>query len=87
MDAGERRPRISEEDVETRSIERRAFLGRFTAAAGMAGLLGLTAACEPTDSCDGDQGGDPINSDSDSADSPTFDSDSGDACDSDGLTF
>jgi hypothetical protein len=78
--------RIRAEDIESRPIARRTFLGRFTAA-GVVGLVGFTAACEPTDSCDGDQGGDPIQSDDDGTDSVTFDQDSGDPCDSDGVSF
>lgn len=85
MGSEERRPTIREEDVESRPIERRAFLGRFTRAAGVAGILGLTTGCEPTDSCDGDQGGDPIRSDSDQRDASRFDRDTGDPCDSDGV--
>ena len=72
--------RIREDDVEARPIERRTFLGRFGAVAGMAGLLGWTAGCgdEGSDACDNDVG-DPI--DDDPTDS--FDNDQGDPCDSD----
>jgi hypothetical protein len=70
-------PKIREEDVESRPIERRAFLGRFGAVAGMAGLFGWTVGCsEGSDSCD--QDGDPADAD------PTDPVDSdGDSCDSD----
>jgi len=69
-------PRIREEDVEARPIERRAFLGRFGAVAGMAGLLGWTVGCgEDSEACDQDTG-DPV--DADPTDS--VDSDTGDPC-------
>jgi hypothetical protein len=79
MQPPDENPKIREEDVESRPIERRAFLGRFGAVAGMAGLLGWTVGCsEGSDSCDQDDG-DPVDTD------PTdgVDSDSGDPCDSD----
>ncbi len=74
------RPRIREEDIESRPIERRAFLGRFSAVAGMAGLLGLTAACgESSDACRDQDSGDPVDQDP----GDPADSDLGDPCDSD----
>ena len=79
MSQSDESPRIREEDVEARPIERRTFLGRFGAVAGMAGLLGWTVGCsESSDSCDTDSG-DPVDND------PTdgVDSDFGDPCDSD----
>lgn len=81
---GEERSSIREEDVRSRSIRRRAFLERFGVAAGMTGLLGLTAGCERTDSCDADEG-DPIMADSDQVDEPVVDADAGDPCDADGV--
>ena len=72
-------PAIREEDVETRSIERRTFLGRFGVAAGLVGIVGWTAGCgSESDSVDSDSG-DPA--DSDPTDS--VDSDFGDPADSD----
>ena len=84
MPSAEDRPPIREEDVEARTIRRRTFLGRFGAAAGVAGFLGWTVGCEGTDSCDEDEG-DEIVSDSDQSDDPVVDSDFGDPCDSDGV--
>ena len=77
-------PSISPDDIESRSIERRTFLGRFGTMAALSGLLGYTLGCEPTDSCDADDG-DPVTSDADDSDPPVVDSDFGDACDSDGV--
>ena len=72
-------PTIREDDVETRSIQRRTFLGRFGMAAGLAGLVGFTASCgSESDPVDSDSG-DPV--DSDPTDS--FDTDTGDPVDSD----
>jgi hypothetical protein len=72
-------PAIREEDVETRSIERRTFLGRFGVAAGLVGIVGWTSGCESaSDSVDSDFG-DPA--DFDPTDS--VDSDFGDPRDSD----
>lgn len=79
MQPPDENPKIREEDVESRPIERRAFLGRFGAVAGMAGLLGGTVGCsENNDACDQDTG-DPVDDD------PTdpVDADSGDLCDTD----
>jgi hypothetical protein len=75
MSQSEESPRIREGDVEARPIERRTFLGRFGAVAGMAGLLGWTVGCESADSCDEDSG-DPVDDD------PTdgVDDDFGDPC-------
>jgi hypothetical protein len=84
MEPGEARSSIRAEDIESRTIHRRTFLGRFGAMAGLSGLLGYTLGCEPTDSCDSDVN-DPITSDSDSSDAPTVDSDFADGCDSDGV--
>lgn len=70
---------IREEDVEARAIERRTFLGRFGAAAGLVGLTGFTAGCgSESDPADSDSG-DPADFD------PTdpADVDSGDPADSD----
>lgn len=75
---------IREEDVEARTIERRTFLGRFGAAAGIAGILGFAIGCEGTDSCDEDAG-DSVMADSDQTDTPSADSDTGDRCDADGV--
>jgi ferric-dicitrate binding protein FerR (iron transport regulator) len=74
---------IREEDIASRPVERRAFLGRFGLVAGMAGLMGWTAGCgqggqSTSDSCDTDPG-DPADADP----SDPADSDSGDPCDSD----
>ena len=74
---------IREEDITARSIQRRTFLGRFGAMAGLSGLLGYTLGCEPTDSCDSDES-DRVSADSDLSDSPVTDSDFSDPCDSDG---
>jgi hypothetical protein len=79
MESPDQSRQIREDDVESRPIERRAFLGRFGAMAGMAGLLGWTSGCgEGSDDCDTDAG-DPV--DQDPTDS--VDADSGDSCDSD----
>lgn len=78
MKSRDEEPQIREEDVEARPIERRAFLGRFGAAAGMAGLLGLGACGSESDACDTDSG-DPVDADP----SDPVDADSGDSCDSD----
>jgi len=75
---------IREEDVEVRAIERRMFLGRFTAAAGIAGVLGFMMGCENTDSCDSDMR-DPPMTDTDQTDVARTDSDTGDPCDTDGV--
>jgi hypothetical protein len=76
---------IREDDVETRTIQRRTFLGRFGAAAGIAGILGFAMGCENTDSCDSDSG-DSVMGDSDQTDpEPSTDSDAGDPCDTDGV--
>jgi hypothetical protein len=73
------RPSIREDDIETRSIERRTFLGRFAVATGLAGLVGWTAACgSESDSADTDSG-DPVDQDPTDA----VDSDFGDPADSD----
>lgn len=84
MDESTPHPRITAEDIETRSIRRRTFLGRFGAMAALSGLLGYAVGCEPTDSCDGDEG-DSVRSDSDNTDEPIVDSDFADPCDSDGV--
>lgn len=81
---GEGRSAINAEDIESRTIERRTFLGRFGFAAGLSGLLGYTLGCEPTDSCDSDSG-DSITEDADQSDAPRVDSDFGDGCDQDGV--
>lgn len=80
MQSSDESPKIREEDVESRPIERRAFLGRFGAVAGMAGLLGWTAGCSDnsSDACDQDSG-DPVDQDP----GDPADSDLGDPCDSD----
>lgn len=70
---------IRPEDIRSRSIERRTFLGRFGAIAGVAGLLGYTAGCENSGQCDSDQG-DAIMYDSDGTDEPIADSDYADPC-------
>lgn len=75
---------IRPEDIHSRSIQRRTFLGRFGAMAGLSGLIGYTLGCENTDSCDSDVN-DPITSDSDQSDPPVVDSDVEDPCDSDGV--
>lgn len=85
MDESKPQPAIRPEDIESRSIERRTFLGRFGALAGLSGFVGFTLGCEPTDSCDGDQGGDPIRYDEDGTDDPIVDQDFGDPCDQDGV--
>ena len=71
------RPSIREDDIESSSIERRTFLGRFAVAAGLTSLVGFTAGCgSESDSADTD--GDPADFDpSDSVDSD------GDPADSD----
>ena len=67
---------IKEEDVESRSIERRTFLGRFGAAVGITGVLALSAAC-------GQGSSESAASDSDSSDSDSSDSDSSEPAASD----
>lgn len=84
MQEDDPKPAIRPDDIRSRSIERRTFLGRFGAMAGLSGLLGYTLGCENTDSCDTDVN-DPITSDSDSTDEPVFDSDFADQCDQDGV--
>jgi hypothetical protein len=84
MQPDERPSSIRADDIESRTIVRRTFLGRFGAMAGLSGLLGYTLGCEPTDSCDSDVN-DPIMSDSDQSDPPVVDSDFADGCDSDGV--
>lgn len=79
MDESKPRPRITPEDIESRGIERRTFLGRFGAMAALSGLLGYAAGCESA-SCDSDVGDDPRpSSDSDGSD-VVVDQDFGDAC-------
>ena len=78
------RPVIHEDDIRSQSIQRRTFLGRFGAVAGLSGFLGFTLGCENTDSCDSDQR-DPVRSDSDGSDEPIVDADFADPCDSDGV--
>jgi len=82
MTSNDEGSQIREEDVEARPLRRRAFLGRFGVAAGVAGVLGWTVACGESgasgDACDDDPG-DPADSDPGDA----ADSDSGDPCDSD----
>ena len=82
---------IKEEDVESRSIERRTFLGRFGAAVGITGVLALSAACgqgssesaaSDSDSSDSDSS-EPAASDSDSSEPAASDSDSSDSDSSD----
>jgi hypothetical protein len=73
------RPSIREDDIESRTIERRTFLGRFAVATGLAGLVGWTAACgSESDPADTDSG-DPVDNDP----TDTADFDSGDPSDSD----
>ena len=69
---------IHPDDIRSRSIERRTFLGRFGVMAGLSGLLGYTAGCEHA-SCDSDVN-DPITHDSDGTDDPHADSDYQDFC-------
>jgi hypothetical protein len=88
MKTDKNKPPISEGDVETRSIERRTFLGRFGIAAGLVGIVGWTTGCESSsDSVDADFGdtGDPVDADpSDSVDSDFGDpTDTGDPADTD----
>ena len=80
----EDRSPIRADDVESRTIRRRTFLGRFGAVAGLSGFVGFTLGCETTDSCDSDVN-DPITSDSDVSDAPAVDADFADPCDSDGV--
>ncbi len=77
MEQYEEEQTIKEEDVESRSIERRSFLGRFGAAVGMTGVLAWSAACgqgssesaaSDSDSSDSDSS-EPAASDSDSSES------------------
>ena len=70
---------IRPEDIRARTIERRTFLGRFGAMAGLAGVLGYTAGCETGNSCDTDVA-DEITSDSDGSDAPVVDADFADPC-------
>lgn len=80
---------IREEDLRAKAIERRAFLGRFVVASGVAGLLGSVAGCAiPAGSnfgqgfrgCDSDSG----DTDSDVSDSAGDRSDgTSDPCDAD----
>lgn len=84
MGLDEDRSSIHPDDIESRTIRRRTFLGRFGALAGLGGALGWTVGCENTDSCDSDVN-DPITSDSDASDAPVVDSDFADPCDSDGV--
>jgi hypothetical protein len=78
MDESKPRPRITPEDIESRGIERRTFLGRFGAMAALGGLLGYAAGCE-TASCDSDVGDEP-SSDSDETDAVVVDQDFADFC-------
>jgi hypothetical protein len=79
----EARPRstISEEEITSGDVPRRAFLRGAGVLLGSA-LLGTTAACELSDSCDRDVG-DPVRYDYDPHDPVRADSDYGDRCDSD----
>ena len=70
--------KIHPDDIRSRSIERRTFLGRFGVMAGLSGLLGYTAGCEHA-SCDADVA-DEITYDADGTDDPHVDSDSQDPC-------
>lgn len=72
-------PTIHPEDIRSRSIERRTFLGRFGALASLSGLLGYTVGCENGDPCDTDMA-DEIQYDSDGTDDPHVDSDYADPC-------
>ncbi len=69
---------IREEDVQSRNIERRTFLGRLGTAAG---LLAWTAACaqDDTDSQPTDTDSQPTDTDSQPSDSDSSDSDSSDS--------
>ena len=82
MKSREEERTIHEEDIEARNIERRTFLGRFGAAAGMASLLSWSSGCaqggSESDSSDSDSS-DSSSSDSDSSDSGSSDSDSSDS--------
>ena len=46
---------ITENDVQSSSIERRTFLGRFGLAAGIIGIAGMTQACGSGAAADSDQ--------------------------------
>ena len=46
---------ITENDVQSSSIERRTFLGRFGSAAGIIGIAGMTQACGSGAASDSDQ--------------------------------
>ena len=46
---------ITENDVQSSSIERRTFLGRFGLAAGIIGIAGITQACGSGAASDSDQ--------------------------------
>ena len=46
---------ITENDVQSSSIERRTFLGRFGLAAGIIGIAGMTQACGSGAASDSDQ--------------------------------
>ena len=46
---------ITENDVQSSSIERRTFLGRFGLAAGLIGIAGMTQACGSGAASDSDQ--------------------------------
>jgi len=46
---------ITENDVQSSSIERRTFLGRFGLAAGLIGMAGMTQACGSGAASDSDQ--------------------------------
>ncbi|MGD8600469.1 MAG: hypothetical protein PVF19_03815 [Gemmatimonadota bacterium] len=78
MDEQKPLSQITPEDVESRGIERRTFLGRFGAMAALSGLLGYTVGCESA-SCDSDVGDEP-SADSDGADEPVVDQDFSDYC-------